>query len=140
MLLFHSHKEWRERQRSAGRDGLGRVSSVTRGLHYHLDAVATRLLSEREAVMGWTQEAADLANMTILGMLAYDLQANVSQVPGVSAESHITVHTFPETGQVAMDCYSCKSYDVGLIRGSFVRTFGVTDILGEWTLHRIGLD
>lgn len=114
------------------------------GLHYHLDAKVSRLLSDREGVMHWTQEAADLANMTVLGMLAYDLQANISQAPGVSvvlllAESHITVHTFPETGLVAMDVYSCRPYDTGLIRGSFCKAFGTTAILGEWTLNRIGL-
>jgi len=109
-----------------------------------MDVIATRLLSDREAVADWTQEAAFLANMTVLGMLALDLQADIKQAPGVSvvmllAESHITVHTFPETGEVAMDVYSCKPYDVDLLRRSFTRTFGVTDTLGEWTLSRIGL-
>ena len=29
------------------------------------------------------------------------------------AESHLTVHTFPELGYFSFDCYSCKGFDAG---------------------------
>ena len=29
------------------------------------------------------------------------------------AESHLTIHTFPELGYFSFDCYSCKGFDAG---------------------------
>ena len=31
------------------------------------------------------------------------------------AESHLTIHTFPEIGSVTFDCYSCKDFDDAVV-------------------------
>ena len=31
------------------------------------------------------------------------------------AESHLTIHTFPELGYFSFDCYSCKGFDSGAV-------------------------
>ncbi len=43
----------------------------------------------------------------------FDQKGKPAGVTGfvVIAESHISVHTYPETGHYAMDIFSCKSFD-----------------------------
>ena len=52
-----------------------------------------------------------------------------AKVPGISgfvmiAESHISVHTFPEKDYVFIDVFSCKSFDVEMALKLLVRAFG----------------
>ena len=49
-----------------------------------------------------------------------DLQLREDELYGFStfvliAESHISIHTFPEFGYFSFDCYSCKSFDVEVV-------------------------
>ena len=114
------------------------------GLHIILDAKWTRLLSNRAAVEAWVREAAGLSGMTILAMVGYDLRIAFEQEPGVSvvaliAESHISVHTWPETGHVTMDMYSCRPFPAEPVLEGFRRTFGVSETLKEYRLERFGV-
>ena len=43
------------------------------------------------------------------------------------AESHISVHTFPERRYVNVDIFSCKSFDVDLARAEVLNVFGMED-------------
>ena len=44
------------------------------------------------------------------------------------AESHISIHTFPEKGYLSFDIFSCREFDVEYATGYIVREFGATEI------------
>ena len=44
------------------------------------------------------------------------------------AESHITVHTFPERGYVNIDIFSCKAFDASTSLSAVKRIFGLSDV------------
>lgn len=43
------------------------------------------------------------------------------------AESHISVHTYPEKGFVAIDVFSCKQFDVNAAVDYLVKAFGIRE-------------
>ncbi|MBC7544165.1 MAG: adenosylmethionine decarboxylase [Candidatus Sericytochromatia bacterium] len=44
------------------------------------------------------------------------------------AESHISIHTFPDKGFLSVDIFSCKDFDVEFATDYMVRTFGIKDV------------
>ena len=44
------------------------------------------------------------------------------------AESHISMHTFPERGLVWADIFSCKDFDAAPVLEDFKRRFGLRDM------------
>ena len=42
------------------------------------------------------------------------------------AESHLSIHTFPEMNYISFDCYSCKYFDTSLVEKTLVEYFKVT--------------
>ena len=70
----------------------------------------------------------------------YTYQGKQSEDWGLSgfvliAESHISVHTFPDRGHVNVDIFSCKSFDVDAVLSIVKDTFGLSDTK-VWTLDR----
>jgi S-adenosylmethionine decarboxylase len=54
------------------------------------------------------------------------------------AESHISVHTFPESGEVSIDVFSCKEFDPALTCKYLCEAFGLEEI--ETCVLRRGLE
>ena len=44
------------------------------------------------------------------------------------AESHISIHTFPEHRYIWVDVFSCKSFDAGIVIEDLRRRFGLSDV------------
>lgn len=44
------------------------------------------------------------------------------------AESHISIHTFPEKNYVFIDVFSCKMFDVNKAVDYLVKTFGIKEL------------
>ncbi len=44
------------------------------------------------------------------------------------AESHISIHTFPEKGYINIDVFSCKEFDAELAIDHMKRQFGITEV------------
>ncbi len=44
------------------------------------------------------------------------------------AESHISIHTFPDAGLVTADVYSCKPFDTAMTISMFEKEFNAVDI------------
>jgi S-adenosylmethionine decarboxylase len=44
------------------------------------------------------------------------------------AESHVSVHTFPWEGNISVDVFSCRSFDVGAAEREIVKRFGIERI------------
>ena len=51
------------------------------------------------------------------------------------AESHISIHTFPDRGYVNIDVFSCKEFDARASLEDVKRTFSLTEVK-VWTLDR----
>ncbi len=54
------------------------------------------------------------------------------------AESHISVHTFPERAEVAIDVFSCKEFDPAYTCDLLMEAFGLTEV--ETCVLRRGLE
>ena len=113
------------------------------GLHLIVDAKATKGLHDRECVEDWIRQVVRLSGMTLLGMQSHLLPTSLDSGPGVSvvaviAESHISVHTWPEHKMITMDFYSCKPYDARTVLDSFSNTFGVVGHIKYRVISRWG--
>ena len=53
----------------------------------------------------------------------------------IIAESHISVHTFPERGLINVDVFSCKDFDTEMALKEIRQVFTMTDAR-SWALER----
>lgn len=93
--------------------------------------LAYRFLDEYPSVIGMTK---------IAPPQVYVYHGQTPQDWGVSgivliAESHISVHTFPDRGYVNIDIFSCKDFDASGSLEDVKRMFGLSDAR-VWTLER----
>lgn len=44
------------------------------------------------------------------------------------AESHLSIHTFPEFNFFTFDCYSCKSFDADIVMAILTESFGIEKV------------
>lgn len=56
----------------------------------------------------------------------------------IIAESHISVHTFPEHGYVWVDIFSCKEFEAAGATDRIIRDFGLTHVAQK--VHDRGLE
>lgn len=54
------------------------------------------------------------------------------------AESHISIHTFPERGEVSIDVFSCKEFDPALTCNLLQEAYALTEV--ETCVLRRGLE
>ena len=78
-------------------------------------------------------EAEGLHDCSTANQIRTDLQLRKDESYGHStflmiAESHISVHTFPELGYVSFDCYSCKYFDVEKVLNLFSESYNTETI------------
>ena len=99
------------------------------------------LLSDMEVVREFLDRYPGAINMTKI--MTPHVQVYNGPVPedwGVSgfviiAESHISVHTFPQRGYVNIDIFSCKAFDTCRATEEIKSTF-VLESVKSWTLDR----
>ena len=53
------------------------------------------------------------------------------------AESHLSIHTFPELGYFSFDCYSCKSFDVDAVIEEIGTHFSIKNLDKQVAPRRI---
>ncbi len=108
----------------------------TFGMHLMLDGYGcdrSKLESET-FVYRFLDEFPDDIGMTKImqpSVLKYD-GANLDEC-GISgfvliAESHVSIHTFPATGYVSIDIFSCKSFDLEAAEREIVRRFDIDTV------------
>ena len=93
-------------------------------------------LSNKEIVLHCLNNLPELLGMKKLAeAVVFYAPANVIKDPGgwsgfvIIAESHISIHTFPERGFVSADVYTCKNnIDVNFILNHFKEKFKLNDI------------
>ena len=86
---------------------------ATTGTHIIVEAAgcSRETLTDPEKIEQIFMEAAKLANMTVKA--SYFFRFSPTGVSGavIVAESHISIHTWPEEGYAAIDVYTCGESD-----------------------------
>lgn len=82
------------------------------GIHCILDLYqcSSLLLNDREFVQQALYEAAKQAESTLLGDIVHQFHPQGVTALALLAESHISIHTWPETGYAAIDVYTCGQH------------------------------
>ena len=96
------------------------------------ETLVFRFLDEYPNVIGMTKVAAPQV---------YSYTGKVPDDWGVSgfviiAESHISVHTFPDKGYLNIDIFSCNDFDISASLDDVKAAFGVKGEVKTWTMDR----
>lgn len=81
----------------------------TFGRHVAMDAwgVDFDLLNDVNLLEKELKKAAQACGATILSVQKYQFDPQGATVLVMLSESHLTIHTYPEKGFAALDCYTC---------------------------------
>lgn len=103
------------------------------GLHLTLDGYGClrQALEDLAGIHDFLNRAPDLIGMTkIMPPYVFKYQGKVPEDWGLSgfvliAESHISIHTFPERGYLSLDIFSCKRFDTLAAGDLAIKHFGI---------------
>lgn len=115
-------------------------------MHLAIDGLGAKadILQDVDLVQRFLNEYPDAIGMAkVAPPQVYTYHGKVPEDWGVSgfviiAESHISVHTFPDRGYVNIDVFSCKEFDIELSIKSVKEFFSLTEAK-YWTMER-GID
>ncbi|CAM3523204.1 adenosylmethionine decarboxylase [Hydrogenibacillus schlegelii] len=81
----------------------------TSGRHIAVDVwgVSAERLNDVEWLREQLVEAAEKSGATVLGVQSKAFEPQGATVLVMLSESHISIHTYPEHGFAAIDCYTC---------------------------------
>ncbi|GED13029.1 S-adenosylmethionine decarboxylase [Aneurinibacillus migulanus] len=81
----------------------------TFGRHVAIDVwgVEFERLNSAEFLKNHMVEAAEACGATVLSVQAQQFEPQGATVLVMLSESHISIHTYPERGFAALDCYTC---------------------------------
>jgi S-adenosylmethionine decarboxylase len=85
------------------------VEYSTFGRHVAVDAwgVDFDRLNSAEWLQAQMVEAAEVCGATVLSVQAKQFEPQGATVLVLLSESHLSIHTYPERGFAALDCYTC---------------------------------
>ncbi len=85
------------------------MSFSTFGRHVAMDAwgVDFDLLNDAQCLEIHLKEAAKACGATVLSTQAHEFEPQGATVLVMLSESHLSIHTYPEKGFAALDCYTC---------------------------------
>lgn len=91
---------------------LGDRSLAPVGIHCILELYdcPAKLLDDTCYIQQMLREAAQQAKSTLLGEVAHQFEPHGVTALALLAESHISIHTWPETGYVAVDVFTCGNH------------------------------
>lgn len=104
------------------------------GLHLTLDGYgcSQENLANLDLIYEFLEDCPDLINMTkIMPPYVFKYHGKVPEDWGVSgfvliAESHISIHTFPDRNYLSLDIFSCKDFDYQKAVDYATEIFGIT--------------
>lgn len=81
----------------------------TFGRHVAVDAwgVDFDLLNSAEYLQAQLVEAAEACGATVMSVQSKQFEPQGATVLVLLSESHLSIHTYPERGFAAIDCYTC---------------------------------
>lgn len=88
------------------------MTFVAPGLHLLIDFWEATYLQDQAHIEQALRNAATACGATVLHIMLHSF-GNDAGITGVAilSESHISVHTWPETGYVALDVFMCGACD-----------------------------
>ncbi len=83
--------------------------TTTRGVHLLADlwGCPPAVLDDRDGVVAAVRRAAVAARATVLGVDAHRFEPHGVTAAALLAESHVAIHTWPESGYAAVDVFTC---------------------------------
>ncbi|GIO39856.1 S-adenosylmethionine decarboxylase proenzyme 2 [Paenibacillus antibioticophila] len=81
----------------------------TFGRHVAVDAwgVDFEVLNNEHLLQAFLVEAADVCGATVLSIQSRKFEPQGATVLVMLSESHLSIHTYPDKGFAAIDCYTC---------------------------------
>jgi S-adenosylmethionine decarboxylase len=76
-----------------------------------LYGITFKLLNDIDAIKDAFERAVDTCGATVLNRFSHQFHPQGVTVVYALAESHISIHTFPENGCCAIDVYTCGTMD-----------------------------
>ena len=104
------------------------------GTHLIVDLHGAKRLDDIEHIEATLRRCVDAAKATLLHIHLHHFQPNGVSGVAVLAESHISIHTWPEVGYAALDVFMCGSADpdacIPVLREAFAaERVGVNELL-----------
>ena len=76
-----------------------------------LYGIAFKLLDDIDGIRAAFEDAVDACGATVLNRFSHQFHPQGVTVVYALAESHLSIHTFPENGCCAIDVYTCGEMD-----------------------------
>lgn len=91
---------------------IGNAASLGIGRHCILELYdcPAYLLDNQAFIQETLRKAADIAKSTLLGELSHKFDPQGVTALVLLAESHISIHTWPESGYAAVDVFTCGAH------------------------------
>ncbi|HTZ02571.1 MAG TPA: adenosylmethionine decarboxylase [Xanthobacteraceae bacterium] len=104
------------------------------GVHLIVDLHGAKRLNDIEHIEATLRRCVDAAQATLLHIHLHHFQPSGVSGVAVLAESHISIHTWPEIGYAALDVFMCGSADpdkcIPVLREAFsAERVGVSELL-----------
>jgi S-adenosylmethionine decarboxylase len=104
------------------------------GIHLIIDLHGAKRLNDIEHIEATLRACVDAARATLLHIHLHHFQPSGVSGVAVLAESHISIHTWPEIGYAALDVFMCGSADpdacIPVLREAFAtERVGVNELL-----------
>jgi S-adenosylmethionine decarboxylase len=104
------------------------------GAHLIIDLYGAQRLNDIEHIEATLRECVIAANATLLHIHVHRFQPNGVSGVAVLAESHISIHTWPDAGYAALDVFMCGKANpdacVPILREAFrVERIAVSELL-----------
>jgi S-adenosylmethionine decarboxylase len=104
------------------------------GVHLIIDLHGAKRLDDIEHIETTLRRCVEAARATLLHIHLHHFQPSGVSGVAVLAESHISIHTWPEAGYAALDVFMCGSADpdkcIPVLREAFsAKSVGVNELL-----------
>ncbi|MGC1446650.1 MAG: adenosylmethionine decarboxylase [Xanthobacteraceae bacterium] len=104
------------------------------GVHLIIDLHGAKRLNDLEHIEATLRRCVEAASATLLHIHLHHFQPGGVSGVAVLAESHISIHTWPEAGYAALDVFMCGSADpdkcIPVLREAFsANRVGVNELL-----------
>jgi S-adenosylmethionine decarboxylase len=104
------------------------------GVHLIVDLHGAKRLDDLDHIEATLRRCVEAARATLLHIHLHHFQPNGVSGVAVLAESHISIHTWPDAGYAALDVFMCGSADpdacIPVLREAFAAArVGVNEIL-----------
>jgi len=113
----------------------------TFGRHVAVDAwgVDFDLLNNADALQAHLVEAAEACGATVLSVQSKQFEPQGATVLVLLSESHLSIHTYPEKGFAAIDCYTCgETVDPQLAVDYLVETLKPKKVFAKKLIRGVG--